>query len=460
MRWLPPQLALLRATEKRVLLRTGNQSYGKTTAGLAEVVYRCRGRHPYKEVPDAPVEWWIICAAWSQSIAIQKKLWALLPKDEVHPNTRFNELTGFVGKSPAVLFKNGSIIRIKTTNQDTLDLAGATIDGVMFDEPPRNQRVYTELLKRVQSRAGTILLTMTPINAPVDWIRELVDAGQIRDIHYPLDEKHLVFVGTRRRIRDREGRKCDAAWVEARRAETPAHEAPVVVDGEWEVRVEGRRFSAFISAAVEGAHVGAWFPDRELKLYLGVDHGIGDGNQVAVLVGVDDSQVEGGPAVYVFDETPDMGPTTPDQDAEVVLGMLSRWSLEWGDLAGVYGDIPAGHGAARKGNRDLGDAVARKLGKKSRRDLNPTIVTAKMGRGNIRGSVWIGERWLHQRMVEHRAGSPKFMVQPGATLLIECFDRYDGRKDSKYKHRIDALRYALKAHVMGHTRGARTIRNG
>ena len=79
MRWLPAQLEFLKAKEKRVLLRTGNQ-LGKTTAGCAELVWRMEGRHPFKEVRPAPVFGIVLCATHEQTLDIQKKLWDLVDR--------------------------------------------------------------------------------------------------------------------------------------------------------------------------------------------------------------------------------------------------------------------------------------------------------------------------------------------------------------------------------------------
>ena len=66
-RWLPCQLAFLKHTGSRVLLRAGNQWAGKTTAGVAELLYRMEGYHPYKQVKPAPINALIITATHEQS---------------------------------------------------------------------------------------------------------------------------------------------------------------------------------------------------------------------------------------------------------------------------------------------------------------------------------------------------------------------------------------------------------
>ena len=142
--WLPAQLRFLEEPAKRRLLRLGNQWGGKTFVGLANCIYHCMGDHPYYNVPPPPVTGVIVTASWAQSVAIQEKLWNLLPKDQLK-DTVYIDGHGIRGKNPCVKFKNGSKLWIKTTNQGGLSLAGGTYDFVHFDEPPKNARVYAEM---------------------------------------------------------------------------------------------------------------------------------------------------------------------------------------------------------------------------------------------------------------------------------------------------------------------------
>ncbi len=464
MRWLPSQHSFLSSDARFRLLRTGNQ-LGKTTAGCAEIIAWCTGRHPLgKKMRRPPVEAWIICASWSQSLAVQEKLWNLLPKHELKPGSAYDPRKGFPGAQPTVEFLNGSIIRIKTAKQNVLDLASATIDVVLCDEPPP-ERKYGELVKRVQAKRGSVLITMTPVNAPVDWIREAVAEGRIEDHHFRLEPQNLIFHGTDRVMRLPGGDVCDDAWIAEKVSETLPHEVDIVLHGEWETRVEGRVFKAFINdPSVEGAHVVTRLPPGDWKFALGIDHGTGLINQAGVLIAVDDSDPTQHPMVVVMDETPLMEQaTTSEQDAIEIHRMLGRWrtgrgseTMQWRDLSYVYGDVPAKAGVATKGNRDLAREIARLIGKPSGRALHPRIYTAKRMEGNQRGSVATGEGWIHAQMVRGR-----FLVHERCEHLIECFDRYDGHPDSDFKHRIDAVRYGLYRWVWGlHRRRSRSLRNG
>jgi hypothetical protein len=441
-RWLPLQYRFMLSPLLVKLIRAGNQGLGKSTACLAEVVGHCIGRHPLgREVPPPPVEWWILCASKRQSVAVQKKLWALLPKDELllgRGGTRFTPAAGFSPvEDPRVLFKNGSIIRFRATSQEGLDLTAATLDGALFDEPPSSERIYTEVLQRLEERGGTLLLGFTPVNADVGYIRELVASGAIVDFHARLEPHELVPVGHDQPLRTADGRVKDARYIAAREAKVSAYEREVVIHGGWEFRAQGAWFN------------GAWDPGRMVylavpelhdKLVLGVDHGDRPGKQVAVLMAVNDRGTDG-PVVHVLDLYRDeLGIASPRVDAEGILHMLGRHGISWDQLFFAGGDRVHMQGTAKqKSNRDLAAQLCKQLGLESLDKLRPPVRTVKRGSGRGAGSLRFGSRWLFHAMVEGR-----FSVGPAAAFLIQALPKYDLTDDDKgYKDAVDAVRYGL-----------------
>lgn len=439
-RWLPLQYEFLASVRRERQLRAGNQTVGKTTAALAEVVRRCLGVPVLTggpPVPPPPVEWWVICSSWSQSLALQRKLRDLLPSGCLSERTTWDPVNGFSPtKSPAVVFENGSLIRVKTAGQDTLDLSSATIDGALFDEPPKNPRTLTEVRQRLERRGGVLLLSYTPINAPVDHLRELVAAGVIEDHWRPLTPAELIPVGRSRPLRTADGREMDRDWIEARRASVPDHERPVVIDGEWETRSLDRYFAVFRHGGAQ-SHVHDRVPTWDVDLVLGVDHGSAPGKQIAVLLCVwqDDEQVH----VYVLDEYTDAsGTATPAGDARGILSMLERHGLSWADLAFAGGDrVHLPGRAEQKSNKDLQAQVARLLGC-APDAVQPPIRTAKRGTGRGAGSVQTRSRWLYHRMLEEDG----FAVHPRCARVVEAMSRYDLR-DNEFKDPVDAIVYGL-----------------
>jgi phage terminase large subunit-like protein len=459
--WLPIQERFRKSQAKIRLLRAGNQSVGKTTVLLEDVLDHALGEHPYR--PDGhenPGEYWIICASWSQSVAIQGKLAALLPPDRVHPDTVFNSTRGFKGKNPCVqvAHRTGgwSTIRFKTGSQDTLDLAGATIHGAAFDEVPK-EPVFSEVLKRVQATGGWVSVGMTPIGAPVEYIRELVKAGLVEDIHERLTPEQLIPVGHTLPRRLPDGTLCDADWIAKIEAETPPHEVDVRVHGGWEIRLVDRYFAPFRSTG-EGAHVHEHAPTGDVVLCLGVDHGSRPGKQIALLVAVEEGVLDEVSTsgvyrrhhrIYVVDEYVDVdGIADPEADADGILAMLEEHELEWSDLRHAYGDRVHMKGRGQqKSNKDLSAWLAKRL-KTPMDAMRPQLRTVKRGEGRGAGSVSVGSRWLYNAML--RPGG--FGVNPRCERLIKALDNYT-MADDEFKDPVDALRYALDAYIFPRTAG-------
>jgi hypothetical protein len=439
--WLPLQDRFLRSPARVKQIRAGNQGIGKTWPALAEVIGHCEGRHVLRAypVPPPPVEWWVVCASWSQSLGIQAKLHELLPHDAVDwDRTSYDRAAGFSPtKQPVVVFRNGSLIRIKTTGQDSLDFAGSTLSGIMFDEPPRSMRLFVEALQRVEELGGKLILSYTPINADVSFLLELVESGQIEDHHARLTPDQLIPVGGAEPLRTRDGRPKDAAWVAYREASVPTAEREVVIHGEWP------------GDDVSGAYfAGAWDPEQMVwdaiagdddDLVLGIDHGDRPGKQYAVLLAVDDTGEM--PVVHALDEYVDeTGRASPADDARGILAMLSRHGADWSRLKFAGGDrVHLPGTGAQKSNRDLEAQIA-KLLRVPQRGLRPQIRTVKAGEGRGAGAPSVGCRWLWQTMTGRR-----FTVHPRCKRLLTALPRFVLRPglDDEHKDAVDGVRYAL-----------------
>ena len=443
MRWTPPQLAFLKVKNKRKLLRAGNQ-VGKSYVGLAEVIYLATGSHPFGYgVKDPPLEIWIVTTSWAQGVSLHKKFWELVPKDMLTSRSRasFDPRRGFGKDNPAVSFLNGSIIRFRTTNQGAEALAGATIDHILIDEPC-DLGVYRELDRRLIRTNGTLAFTLTPINRPTDWLKELVEEGIIEEVHARMVPENFVPVGSTRPLCLPMGIPLDAVWIEEQRRVVLKRYAPVLLDGEWETRNEAPLFEAF----APDIHVTTEIPKGNIKVALGIDHGSGRNfKQIAVLIAMDTRDEY--PKMHVLDECPSDGDTTPERDARAILMMLKRNGLKWRDLDHVFGDRAySGRGVGglgRKSNKTLTKAVKKALSIKVSIPLKPAIRTAKTGKGGGRGSVWRGCVWIHRSTL--REGC--FTVHPRCVRVIESMQKFDFR-DNDWKDAIDALRYASWPWVM------------
>lgn len=463
MRWLPVQDRYRRSLRAERLLRAGNQ-IGKTWGALGDLLDHAMGTHPHRPC-STHGEFWIICASWSQSVAVQGKLAELLPADRISEDTpSFDDKNGFGAKNPTVKVRHvdggWSVIRFRTTRQGALNLSSATIDGALFDEPPTSMRIYSEVRKRVMRRSGWVSIAMTPVNAPVQWIKELAEADGIEDIHTRMTPEALIPIGATDPIRLKDGTVCDAAWIAAEIGKTIPHEVPVVIHGEWEMRSQGRYFDRFVSMPdAPGAHVHDRPPPGRLTVCVGIDHGDRPGKQVAILAVVQPPEnPRGYPRVYVLDMYVDAaGSALPEDDARGVLDMLRRHGMQWASVDHVRGDRVHRPGTgSQKSNKDLQAQIAKIL-RVPAPDLRPPIRTAKRGEGRGGGSVMVGSRWLYHAMV--RDGG--FGVHPRCAPLIHALDNYDPVVDDDHKDKVDALRYALDEFIFGQwKRGDTVVRFG
>ena len=436
-RWTPPQLALLQEESKFYLLRTGNQ-FGKTWCGAGETIFRCLGSHPYKTVRKGPIEAWVLCKSWSQSVAIQKKLWTLLPKDAIDPETTFSAKNGFGGVQKAVVFKNGSILRIKTIGQDTLDLESATIHFIWIDEPLGDEGTFAALQARLRRTGGEIMITMTPATTgDLTWLRELVTSQQVADLHFRMEPENFIPMGATEPLKTEDGVAMNADWIEAERAKVLPWQRGVRCDGDWEYASTNRALEAF----ARDRHVvtdlaGSGLLPERVEIDVGIDYGEDALRTCGVEVYVDPSGKY--PRIYVVGEyVPHQG-TTIDMDADGLLEMLAVNGDRWHDIDHVWADKRYEGRTTRKNARNLAESIAKRLGVTG--EIRPLIRVAK--RGLKRDHFWSSIRWLHEAMI--RPGH--FYVDARLVWLIEALEKWDGTEKSIYKDVIDALRYALRHH--------------
>lgn len=449
MRWMRPQVAWLRLNSRIKLLRAGNQAIGKTTAGLAEVVWRARGHHPYHLVPAAPQQIIICCTTNRQSLAIQRKLWALLDRRELAPETNFSKKNGFGVNVPMVVFANGSTILFATDEAGPSSVQGNTVNYIHIDELC-SLEMFRELERRISTTGGKIGMTLTPVNRPAAWLRELVEDGIVTEIHAKLSLQNLQYFdgGGQRKLED--GTICDQRWIDEQWRIVPDLYAGVVLDGDWETRPEGQFFKAFNPKQ----HVTKQlqFPaGPPVYWHLGIDYAAADRDfgQVAVLLKVQHHQPPDGKPydlVQVVDEVVMNGVASSSQFAEAVIAMLARTGISWRHLKTIYGDNPVQSRWVEKSNTNTMKALARELSL-SYNALQPRILGAKEGTQSA-GSRDAGCRWIYEGLARKF-----FVVHPRCTAVIQALETWDYSRDHKFCDVVDALRYALKPYIFPRVRG-------
>lgn len=451
--WLPLQHEYYRSTRRYRCLRTGNQTVGKTTIAMHDLAEHAAGTHPTRQAwCNEPGEYWVLCDSWAQSVIIQGKLHGVLPRDLVHPDDPFDEASGYGHKNPFVRVRHTSgawsTIRFKTVSQRTKSLASATLKGVVFDEPPPNQRVFTEALKRVE-RGGWMSVVMTPINAHVEWLQEVVESPDSpwEDHQRALTPREFVPVGQVDPIEvlvERDGVPvyvpADAEYIEALEAKVHPSEVGIVVHGEWEFRAVDRFYAHWTNYTGNP-------PGEDLWTGVGFDHGSAPGKQCGVLVQVRDRGPLLFPEVFVLDEWVDEdGRQTPRGDARATLRMLKRWGLTWAHLDDACGDraLTYSKKPATRSNAELAKWVRTQAGLKR---MHPPIRTAKRGAGRGAGSADVRRRFLHYLMVEpnddDRPNPNLLTVHPGCVHVLEALNTWDGTDRHPAKDILDALFYAL-----------------
>ena len=465
-RWTPPQDALHRMLVRRKLLRAGNQ-IGKTTAALAEVIWRCTGSHPHCPTRPPPIEAWVVCTSWSQSVAIMRKFAALCPPDllDRKSSSNFSIRNGYGKDNPAVIFRCGSVLRFRTTQQGPEALQGATIDYVLVDEPT-DEDIYRELDRRLIRTGGTLCLALTPANRDCAWLRKLVEAGSVEEVHARLTVENLTPTGSSEPMRLLDGVAMDAEWIAGQWRTTPAIYAGVVLDGEWETRPEGVFFRCF-DAAKHVSSTARFDPNRlrypgrpnsteraPLRWVLGIDYAAADREygQTAMLCQVQEvaDKTRERQAVIVADEVVMPGSASNAQFAVELVKMIERRGLRWSDLHAVHGDNPVMSRWVEKSNIETMRALSRELGIPFSA-LTPRILSAKEGKGQA-GMMDAGCRYLYEQIADGG-----LIIHPRCSLLIAAIGEWDYRREHPAKDRIDALRYALRPWIHPRGRQSNTV---
>lgn len=432
------QLAWLRHSGRETsLFRAGNRQ-GKSTVGCAELIFRARGKHPFKTVKAGPVRLALVCFSAPQSVEIQRVLWDLVDKSELKEGVEFSARTGFRGHRPVVEFKNGSSITVYSSAQGAGALAGAEFDYVLLDEPP-SQDVFDEALQRVTNTGGSLGLTLTPINGPpLPWLRALCEAGTVVDYHQVLTPESQVSPLTGLVRRSKDGRPWDASFIEELRSKTNPIDAPIRLDGEWESRSTGQFFACFD----KDRHISRVLPNVDLTLCLGVDFASADRElgMAAVLSGYykDDS---GKTFVYVLDEAILPGVTSMADFAKSILRMLRDNSLEWHHLDSVFADNPVKSRYTISSALELGKYLGRELAIPSQR-MRPKILSAKEGAGGsnvTRRTKDIRSRWFYGELAADR-----IRVNPRCQTVIKGLSEWDYGDKHPLKDALDACMYGLK----------------
>ena len=435
-----PQLEFAQSTHKYTLLRGGNQ-IGKTFVGSCEVIWRCLGTHPYKSTPTPPIEAWVVCYSWSQSIAVQEKLYNLLPKGEIAKDCVYVRGKGFRGINPMVKLKNGSIIRFKTTQQSsqkggTVALSAASVPLIWIDEPCE-AHIWGELVSRgLRVRGSAIIITMTPVGVNVDYLKKMVESGQVYEVHAPLNLDTVTPIGLPPLL--------DQATIDRQESSYLRFDRDCRMLGSWEgFTPDGLIFDNFRDELIHDIDP----PAGEWRMFVGIDHGSQVGAQFAVLVAIripnprlphdaENNQYY----AYIMDEYEGSG-STGEIHARAMLAMLRRHGLKHSDIHRWTGDIAHG-GSKRYGGRMSNTML---------RAAFEHVLKYPKGRGFRIHTAYKPSYSVYYgcRVIAEMQAKANFQINPRCKATIRSFKNWatlkSGRMavDSPHKHAIDACRYAI-----------------
>ena len=447
--WLPMQLAFLRhSSSTPALFRAGNRQ-GKSTVGCAELIFRARGKHPFKTVQEGPVKLALVCMSMTQSVAIQGVFWDLIGREgntELVEGTEFNQRTGFRGHNKVIEFKNGSTVTIYSNGQGAGALAGSEFHYILLDEPP-SQIVYDECRGRVKNTCGSIGLTLTPINGPpLPWLRALCEGTEadpepkVVDYHTKLTVESQISPLTGLIRKTTTGVPWDKAFIDNLIKHENPIDAPIRLHGEWESRSIGQYFVTFSKIR----HVTDEVPGG-LKLYLGIDYAAADREMgmCAVLTGVYTYQDVSGPVqkFILLSEVVVPGTATIKSFADAILRNLDEMGLKWRDLEAVFGDNPVSSKHQRTSNSLLQRAIADRLGLHNQ-GLKPRLQSVKKGRSttnDARRSKDDRCRWLYGEITNDNV-----LIFESCTNAIAAMLEWDFGDSHPRKDILDAFMYGLR----------------
>lgn len=159
-------------SKNRVRMFFGGNRSGKTTAGVNEIRWLAAGNHPYRNF-RVPIKACIVLQDF-QTHAQD----VILPKiaEWFPPNLIVERVKNQAKVDVKLVLKNGSIIDIKSHDQDIKVYEGSDYDVVWFDEPPP-QAIFKALWRGLTDRRGIAYFTGTPIVEP--WMYDLYKKAEL-----------------------------------------------------------------------------------------------------------------------------------------------------------------------------------------------------------------------------------------------------------------------------------------
>lgn len=171
------QMEFHKCTKRNRWVFGGNRS-GKSECGAVEVVWLCRGIHPFRENKNGVEGWVVSLSQQVQRDVAQKKILDYLNPEWIlevvmQSGRKSSPQNGVIDY---ILIKNvfGGVSRIgfKSCDQGREKFQGTSLDFVWFDEEPPYD-IYLECKMRVMDKKGDIFSTMTPLKG-LSWVYSVI----------------------------------------------------------------------------------------------------------------------------------------------------------------------------------------------------------------------------------------------------------------------------------------------
>lgn len=415
---------------------------GKSWGQAGDIALFATNRHP-RQTHRGALNICVASESWAQFVPLQKRLWEILPKDEIDPKLYWAPGQGIKGyKEPVIPIiagpGKGTVITLLTYQQGALRLAGANFHRAYTDEPPP-ESFMGELLPRLAQKSGHLRITFTPTpeSPPMDWLRDKIDRaekglpGGIHRYNFGLKPENVEVIGGLVPLP-----YMTPEQIQSFIDDCLPMEREMRVNGAWEP-ISSDRVLINYSPRCE-----QWTTPQG-QLWVGVDHGTAAGKQAFALLVIDNPH-NLTPRVWVLDVENPEGSQTPEEDARTILDMLTRNGCRYDDVDGWVGDRSVGKERwdADKSNKDLRMFLAAEL----KRPVRQTkyIETPKKWSGSVRYGLRLMNAIMRR---EDKDGGSHFRVHPRCKTLITAIKTFNGDSRHPGKDVLDAVRYPIEAAV-------------
>lgn len=161
------QLAFHKCDKRIRLVVAGNRG-GKSTAGMAELIWHCRGTHPFQKT-KVPIKSCVVLIDFENAAkkVFEPKLEEWAPAGSIKKIERHQG-----GAIKSIRWDTGSVTDVYSHDQALSVFEGSDYDVAWFDEPPP-RAIWTAVWRGMTDRGGIMYMTGTPLASP--WLYTAVD---------------------------------------------------------------------------------------------------------------------------------------------------------------------------------------------------------------------------------------------------------------------------------------------